>query len=147
MAVQSDENKRSPLKAWVRALERTAPIDRNPGLTLPALIGTLAERFGDTPALTSRHTTLTYRALSAACNRYARWGLKRGLKSGEVVCLLMENCPDYMAVWLGLGRIGVTVALLNTNLTGPALAFCIDSVAPKHIIVAGELTQDRKSVV
>ncbi len=66
MAVQSDENKRSPLKAWVRALERTAPIDRNPGLTLPALIGTLAERFGDAPALTSRHSALTYRALSAA---------------------------------------------------------------------------------
>ena len=45
MAVQADENKRSPLKAWVRALERTAPIGRDRSLTLPALIGQLAERF------------------------------------------------------------------------------------------------------
>ena len=139
MAVQSDENKRSPLKAWVRALERTAPIDRNPGLTLPALIGTLAERFGDAPALTSRHSTLTYRTLSAACNRYARWGLERGLKSGDVVCLLMENCPDYMAIWLGLGRTGVTVALLNTNLAGEALAHSISTVAPRYVIAGAGL--------
>ena len=31
------------------------------------------------------------------------------------------------------------VALLNTNLTGPSLAHCIDIVSPKHIIVAAEL--------
>ena len=30
MAAHSDENKRSPLKAWVRALERTAPIESQP---------------------------------------------------------------------------------------------------------------------
>jgi fatty-acyl-CoA synthase len=139
MAVQSDENKRSPLKAWVRALERTAPIDRNPGLTLPALIGTLAARFGDAPALTSRQGTLTYRALSAACNRYARWGLRRGLESGEVVCLLMENCPDYMAIWLGLSHIGVTVALINTNLTAAALTHSIRTVVPRCVITSAGL--------
>ena len=139
MAVQSDENKRSPLKAWVRALERTAPIDRNPGLTLPALIGTLAARFGDAPALTARHGTLTYRALSAACNRYARWGLRRGLESGDVVCLLMENCPDYMAIWLGLSHVGVTVALINTNLTAAALTHSIRTVAPRCVITSAGL--------
>src|SRR5439155_20235799 len=31
------------------------------------------------------------------------------------------------------------VALLNTNLTGAALAHCINVVSPKHVIVAAEL--------
>jgi len=31
------------------------------------------------------------------------------------------------------------VSLLNTNLVGPSLGYCIDIVAPKHIIVASEL--------
>jgi fatty-acyl-CoA synthase len=44
-----------------------------------------------------------------------------------------------VAIWLGIIRAGGTVALLNTNLSGSALALCIDSVAPKHIIVAGDL--------
>jgi len=139
MAVQSDENKRSPLKAWVRALERTAPIERNPHLTLPALIGQLAERYGDAPALCAPGHTLTYRSLAGTCNRYARWGLARGLKSGDVVCLFMANCPDYMAIWLGLSRIGVTVALINTNLTGDALLHCVSTVDPRSVIAGATL--------
>jgi fatty-acyl-CoA synthase len=44
-----------------------------------------------------------------------------------------------MAIWLGITRAGGVVSLLNTNLTGPSLAYCISLVAPKHIIVAAEL--------
>ena len=44
-----------------------------------------------------------------------------------------------MAIWLGVTRVGGVVALLNTNLTGTALAHCINIVKPKHIIVAAEL--------
>src|SRR6478752_487729 len=139
MAAQSDENKRSPLKAWVRALERTAPIEGQPSLTLPLLIGQLAERFADAPALSGPDATLSYRGLAQALNRYARWGLARGLKSGDVVCLFMENCPHYLAIWLGLSQIGVTVALLNTNLTGQALSHSINTVNPRLLISGARL--------
>jgi fatty-acyl-CoA synthase len=139
MAARSDENKRSPLKAWVRALERTAPIERDPTLTLPGLIGRLAGRFADAPALLSTETALTYRSLAAACNRYARWGLARGLTAGDTVCLVMANCPDYMAIWLGLSGIGVTVALINTNLRGELLAHSIKLVAPRYVIAGATL--------
>jgi fatty-acyl-CoA synthase len=139
MAAHSDENKRSPLKAWMRALERTAPIERDRTLTLPVLIGRLAERFGDAPALLSTEAALSYRALGAACNRYARWGLERGLARGDCVALLMANCPDYMAIWLGLSGIGVTVALVNTNLRGELLAHSINLVAPRYVIAGASL--------
>src|SRR5579864_7825814 len=99
MAAHGTENKRSPLKAWVRALERTAAIERDRSLTLPVLIGRLAERFGERPALTSPERALSYQDLAAACHRYARWGLARGLGRGDTVCLVMANCPDYMAIW------------------------------------------------
>ena len=51
----------------------------------------------------------------------------------------MPNRPEYMAIWLGITRVGGVVALLNTNLTGPSLAHCINIVAPRHLIVAREL--------
>src|SRR5258708_33567024 len=51
----------------------------------------------------------------------------------------MPNCPDYMAIWLGLSRIGVTVSLLNTNLTGELLAHAIRVVAPRSVIVGAAL--------
>ncbi|HEV8019364.1 MAG TPA: long-chain-acyl-CoA synthetase [Steroidobacteraceae bacterium] len=140
MAARGGENKRSPLKAWVRALERTAAIERDRTLTLPALIGRLGERFGDAPALVSADAALSYRGLAAACNRYARWGLSRGLAPGEVVCLLMANCPDYMAIWLGLSGIGVTVALINTNLSGELLAHSLRLVGPRYVIAGATLS-------
>jgi fatty-acyl-CoA synthase len=141
MAAHSDEHKRSPLKAWVRALERTAAIERDRWLTLPVLIGRLAERFGEREALVSNDAALSYRELAAACHRYARWGLARGLSRGHTVCLLMENCPDYMAIWLGLSRIGATVALINTNLRGELLAHSLSLVSPRYIIVGASLRE------
>jgi fatty-acyl-CoA synthase len=134
MAASRDENKRSPLKAWVRALERTGPIERDPGCTLPVLMQRLAERFQDAPALVAPQTTLSYRGLAAACNRYAHWGLAHGLVAGDRVGLLMANCPDYLAIWLGLSGIGVTVALINTNLHGESLAHSLNLVTPRYVI-------------
>jgi fatty-acyl-CoA synthase len=122
-----------------RVLRLTTPIARNPRRIFPLLVDDLAARHGDKPALVSKHESLTYRALAEHSRRYSRWAMAEGVGKGDVVALLMTNRPEYVAIWLGIIRAGGTVALLNTNLAGPALAFCIDSVAPKHIIVAGDL--------
>ena len=124
--------------AW-RSLRATMPIAKHPTRVFPVLMEEVAARHGDSPALISEHETLTYRALDERANRYARWALAQGLGKGEVVCLLMPNRPEYLAIWLGIIRAGGAVALLNTHLTGPSLAHCIDLVAPRHVIVASSL--------
>jgi len=130
---------RSASKAWLRALEVTAPIARQPTRTFPVVVEELAERFGDAPALVSDAEILTFRLLNERSNRYARWAMTYGVRKGDTVCLLMPNRPEYMAVWIGICRAGGTVALVNTHLVGPSLARSIDTVAPRHIIVACEL--------
>src|SRR6184192_1304841 len=129
----------SPARMWLRALELTAPIPDKPHRVFPSVIDELAEKFGDTPALVSDRERLTYRDLAERSNRYARWALDHGLGKGDAVCLLMPNRPEYMAIWLGITRIGGVVALLNTNLSGASLAHCINTVSPKHVIAAAEL--------
>jgi fatty-acyl-CoA synthase len=128
----------SAAKAWLRALEMTAPIGHNRDRVLPTVVEDVAARLGDAPALLCDRECLTYRALAERSHRYARWALDQSLEKGEVVCLLMTNRPEYIAIWLGVTSVGVVVALLNTNLTGPSLAHCIDIVSPKHVIVAAE---------
>src|SRR3989441_8855 len=130
-----------PTRVWLRALELTAPITTTPHRILPAVIEELAERFAEAPALLSEGECLTYRGLAARANRYARWALDRGLVKGDVVGLFMLNRPEYMAIWLGITRIGGVVALLNTNLSGAALAHAVNLVAPRHVIVAAELLE------
>ncbi len=129
----------SPSKAWLRALELTAPISRNPNRVLPDVMEDLAERWGDAPALLSDRESFSFRELSARANQYARWALDQPLAKGEVVALLMNNRPEYFALWLGITRVGGVVALLNTNLVGSSLSHCIRTVEPKHLIVGSEL--------
>ena len=127
------------LRGVWRVIRLTSPIARNPTRIFPLLIDDLAARHGDKLALVSNRERLTYRMLAARSCRYARWAMAQGIRKGDVVGLFMTNRPEYVAIWLGIIRAGGTVALLNTNLTGPALAFCVDSVAPKHVIAAGDL--------
>jgi len=129
----------SAAKAWLRALTATATIASEPERTLPARIDALAEKYGDAPALIGEAQSFSYRQLAERANRYARWALELGVADGETVCLMMPNRTEYAAIWLGLSRVGGTVALINTSLVGAALAHCINLVEPRHVIVAAEL--------
>lgn len=139
MTGTAEEPTRQSRDAWLRALQRTASIERRPRETLPTLLGTLADRHDAAPALISTESTLSYRELFLRCNQYGRWGLSAGLVPGDVVALVMPNCAEYLAVWLGLSRIGVIVALVNGQLSGELLAAAITTAAPKCVVVGASL--------
>src|SRR5271155_4948213 len=128
-------------RAWLRALELTAPIPHQRERVLPAVVDELGHRRGegDKPALLSDRECFTYRELAGRARRYARWALAQGVAKGDVVGLLMPNRPEYLAIWLGVTRVGAVVALLNTNLAAHALARCIQAASATHLIVASEL--------
>jgi fatty-acyl-CoA synthase len=127
------------LRAALRTLRMTTQIPKNPTRVFPDVIDDLADKFTGAPALLSARESFTYRVLAERSNRYSRWALKQGLNKGEAVCLLMPNRPEYMAIWIGITRVGGVVSLLNTNVGGGSLAHCVNIVEPKHIIVAAEL--------
>jgi fatty-acyl-CoA synthase len=129
----------APNASWVRALEMTARVTRNPLLTLSAVIDGYAQNAGDATALICDGGHVSYRALSASADQYARWALGQQMSKGETVALLMLNQPEFIAIWLGVTKVGCTVALINTNLSGPSLAHCIDIVKPTHVIVDARL--------
>ena len=134
----SDEMQRpaapSANKRWLSALQRVAAAASEQRL-FPDIIDDLAARSGASPALLSDLETFDYATLAARSNRYSRWALAQGLGQGDVVGLMLENRPDYLAAWIGIIRTGTTVALLNTRLQGRSLAHCVDLVAPRHTIV------------
>lgn len=125
--------------AWVRALGLAGAIDAHPERIFPDVIEALAARYGAAPALLSERETFSFATLAGRANRYARWALAQGLRPGDAVALMMPNRPEYLAAWIGLTRVGVVVALLNTNLTERGLAHCIAAAAPTHAIVEASL--------
>ena len=131
----------SASKRWLRALELTASIPRNPERLLIDVLEEMVAQCGEAPALLSDKECFSYGDLLRRANRYAHWALEKGLAKGDVVALLMANRPEYFAIWLGISSVGGVVALVNTNLTGASLAHCINIVDPKHLIVGGELVE------
>jgi fatty-acyl-CoA synthase len=127
--------------AYLRALQLTSPIARQPDRTFPSLVDELGRAFGDAPALLSRRERLTYRQLAERSRRYAGWANNAGVRKGDVVALLMPNRPEYMAVWLGVTKSGGVVALLNSNQSGASLAHSINTASPRHLIVDAEFLE------
>jgi fatty-acyl-CoA synthase len=135
------------LRGALRSLRMTTHIARNPTRVFPHVLEELAARHSERPALLSDRENFTYRELFARSNRYSRWALHQGIGKDDAICLMMPNRPEYMAIWLGVTRIGGIAALLNTNLVGTSLAHCIDMADCKHIIVAAELLEPVKAVL
>ncbi|MEE8166648.1 MAG: AMP-binding protein, partial [Myxococcota bacterium] len=92
----------------------------------------------DAPVLIGESGSLSWRELDELANRVAHWARAQGLGRGDIVALLMENRPEFVAIWLGLSRLGIVSALLNTNLTGERLAHCVREAAPRYWIVGTE---------
>ncbi len=101
-----------------------------------------ARQTPDSPAILCGDETLSYGALNARADCYAHWAQEHGVVKGDCVGLLMENRPDYIAVWLGLFKLGAVVALINTNLRGAALAHSIAICGARHLVLGGELTDE-----
>jgi fatty-acyl-CoA synthase len=141
-AATHQRSAREVLDDWTRALILTVKISEHPQRLLIDVIRDVAATRGDEPALLSDHDRLSFKALFARSNQYGRWALALGLQKGDVICLMMSNRPDYVAFWLGVTAVGGTVALVNEQLKGDALAHCIGIVGTKWVVAAAEFQND-----
>ncbi|WP_339914756.1 long-chain-acyl-CoA synthetase [uncultured Brevundimonas sp.] len=92
------------------------------------------DRFADSIAVEDDYRTLTFRELDALANRFGHWAQGRRLHRGDVVALMMLNRAEYLAAWIGFSKVGVSTALINTNLTGHALAHCLTISGASQVV-------------
>ncbi len=89
----------------------------------------------DRPAITFEGRTVTYGEMDAIANRYAHWAKGQGITRGQTVALFLPNRLEYLPIWFGLTKVGIATALINNNLTGAALAHCLNISGALHCIV------------
>jgi fatty-acyl-CoA synthase len=122
-----------------RLLKRIKPINLDSDVLVCDDFEEAVDRFGDNIALEDETRSLTYRELDGMANRYAHWARSRNLRRSDVIGLVMTNRPEYIAAWMGFSKVGVATALINTNLSGQALAHCLN-IAGISQVVADEET-------
>ncbi|WP_310212482.1 long-chain-acyl-CoA synthetase [Caulobacter sp. BE264] len=126
------------LKGLSRTLKRVKTIaPDSPNLICDDLEAAV-DKWGPRPAITFEGKTISYAELDAMANRYAHWAKGLGLTRGQTVALFMPNRIEYLAIWYGLTKVGVATALINNQLTGAALAHCLNISHALHCIVDTE---------
>lgn len=80
-------------------------------------------------------------------NRVACYFKEKGIKRGDAVAVFMESCPQYVACWLGLTKIGAVGALINTNQRQQVLAHSVSIADCKAIICGIELCEALAEVI
>ncbi len=129
------------LGGFLRTLKAYGKIGKDSDETVGDDIERTVDKFPDRPAIRFEGKTTTYAEFDAQANRYARWALAQGLKRGDVVVLFMHNRPDFLACWMGLSKVGIATALINTNLIGSPLAHCTNIAESDHVVLDCELAQ------
>lgn len=82
---------------------------------------------------------LTWSELYATTSRVAHALAAAGVRRGDVVALFAENSPFYVALVLGISRVGATAALVNTNLRGRPLSHAVTVSKARVVLVSDTL--------
>ncbi|XP_030876162.1 long-chain fatty acid transport protein 4, partial [Leptonychotes weddellii] len=109
--------------------------------TVPILFASTVQRHPDKTALIfeGTDTRWTFRQLDDYSSSVANFLQARGLASGDVAALFMENRNEFVGLWLGMAKLGVEAALINTNLRRDALRHCLTTSQARVLVFGSEM--------
>ncbi|BFZ05567.1 hypothetical protein BsWGS_08606 [Bradybaena similaris] len=88
----------------------------------------------------------TFKEAQDYANKVGNYFYEAGYRKGDVIALFAENCLEYIPLWLGLSKIGVTAALINFNLRDVSLSHCIQVSNARAVIFAENLQEAIKDI-
>ena len=104
---------------------------------IPDLFVYIVAKHKDKAAILYEDEVWTFQDLENYSNAVANYFKNEGYIHGDCVAIVLENSPEYVGLWLGMAKIGVHAALINTNLRGDALLHCV-TVSDAKAVVYGK---------
>ncbi len=93
-----------------------------------------AERFGERKCLIHNGRELTYAEVDRMTDELAAGLARRGVRSGQLVALLMPNGIEYVLAFTALARLDAVTTGLNPRYTAAERAKVIERAAPALVI-------------
>ncbi|MBO8158155.1 AMP-binding protein [Thermosyntropha sp.] len=115
-------------------------LKENPDYCMGCKLEEIAAKKPDFPAFIYKDKSINYGLFDEKANKFACFFSSKGIKKGDVVALLMKNSPDYLAMVVGLSRLGAVAALIITDLKEEKLAEDISLSEPRMVVVGEEFT-------
>src|SRR5690606_13839812 len=70
--------------------------------------------------------SMTWRVFDEKANRLANLLIKRGIKKGEKVAILLMNCLEWLPIYFGVLKAGAVAVPLNFRYTAEEIRYCLD---------------------
>ncbi|GAU93368.1 hypothetical protein RvY_05321 [Ramazzottius varieornatus] len=108
--------------------------------TVSSRFGTVARRHPQKHAFLYEDQLWTFRDVECYSNQVAHYFSAIGeFAIGETIALYLTSRPEYVALWLGLSKIGCISSLLNSQLRSDPLVHSLNCCHAKAIIIGEEL--------
>lgn len=95
--------------------------------TIHRILEKQVEKFGDKDFLYFKDETYSYLDFENAANKIASGLQKIGIKKGDKVAILLNNCPEYIFLWFALSKLGAIEVPINTAHKGDILTYMLDN--------------------
>lgn len=69
---------------------------------------------------------MTWQVFDEKANRLANLLLKRGIKKGDKVAILLMNCLEWLPIYFGILKTGAVAVPLNFRYTAEEIKYCLD---------------------
>lgn len=92
-----------------------------------------AELFPDKEAIVFEKRRITYKELNERVNALANALLKLGIKKGDIVSILLNNCSEYIEITFAVNKIGAVWLPLNYRLAGEEFKYMLNNSEAKLI--------------
>ena len=102
--------------------------------TIPDLFVRTVAKHKRKPAILYEDEVWTFQDLEDYSNAVANYFRNEGFTYGDTVAIVLDNSPEYVALWLGMAKIGIYPAFINTNLRGDALLHCVTVSGAKAVV-------------
>jgi hypothetical protein len=94
---------------------------------------------------------ITLNEMDQQGNQLGRWATTLGLQQKDSIAIIMLNKPEVVIFWLGMAKIGVGSALINSNVTGKAFIHSVEisvkDSTTKVVVIDNELKETLKTEV
>ncbi|KAM3962773.1 long-chain fatty acid transport protein 4 [Aphomia sociella] len=133
VALRTTKRDLRALQAYINILWKTWQFSKK-NWTLPDIFHDVVQKHPNKPCFLFQDEIWTFKEVEDFSLRMTAVLKAEGIKKGSIVGMLVNNCPQMPALWLGNARIGVVTPLINTNQRGNALLHSI-SVAKCDVLI------------
>ncbi len=101
-----------------------------------------SELHPDKPAILFEGQQISYLELYQRANRTGCWLQSLGIEKGDRVAVMLNNCPEFIELYLACSRLGAIFVPVNFRLAGPELEYTLKNSSPRLFVFGNEYADD-----